>query len=148
MQCHRFVLIPLLVLWAQSQPEEPHAVVNGKQVSLSDVQGLMDDKMPPDMRNPDGLFHYYGFIDKLAAKAEAAKLAEKSPYKEQLELARKQILAIAELNEVCNNTPIPDADVEAYFTKHKADYAMAKVQALLIPQKGSTEEALAKAREL
>src|SRR5579872_5588168 len=92
-------LLILAAAGAYGQADEPHAVVNGKPVSMSDLEGLVG-AMPPQLRgNPEELFRYYGVLDRLAAKAEAAKLFEQSPYKEQLELQRKQVMAQAQMNQ-------------------------------------------------
>src|SRR4051812_18725351 len=95
----RSTILPLLaataLLCAQTATD-PKAVVNGKTVAVSDIDSLLGDA-PPEARtkllgNPDELFRYYGFIDKMADMAEKDKLFEMSPYKEQLETERKKIL--------------------------------------------------------
>jgi peptidyl-prolyl cis-trans isomerase C len=128
--------LPLLILavfGAHAQTDEPRAVVNGKTVALSDLEGMFGS-LPPQLRsNPEQIFRYYGFLDRMAAKGETDKLFEQSPYKEQLELARKQVLAQAEMQEFDKNLDIPDAELKQYYDTHKDDFATAKVQSLPIP---------------
>lgn len=151
MKLRRCLLLPILAaLSAHAQPGEPHAVVNGKPVALSDLEGLFGS-LPPQLRsNPEQIFRYYGFLDRMASKGEADKLFEQSPYKEQLELARKQVLAQAEMQEFDKNLDIPETELKAYYDMHKDDFATAGVQSLLIPIKAREEEAAAtaKARQL
>ena len=56
---------------ASAQTDEPHAIVDGKPVSLSDVQALMGSMPPQLQKNADELFRYYGFLNRMAAKGEA-----------------------------------------------------------------------------
>jgi parvulin-like peptidyl-prolyl isomerase len=145
-----FVLLFLAAFWAQAQPDEPRAVVNGKPVSLSELEPLFGS-LPPELRsNPEQIFLYYGFLDRMAAKGEAAKLFEQSPYKEQILLARKQVLAQAAMDQFTNDLDISDAELKEYYEKHKDDFSIATVQSLLIPVKSREEEAgaAAKARQL
>ena len=98
------------------------AVVNGKSVSLNDLQPLVGG-LPQQLRDqPTEVFRYYGLIDRLAARAEADKLDERSPYKEQLELQRKQILAQAAADQFFKEVVIPEADLKKFYEEHKADY--------------------------
>lgn len=86
----------------------------------------------------------------MASKGESEKLFEQSPYKEKLELARKQVLADAVMEQFDKNLDIPDAELKEYYEKHKDDFAVAAVQSLLVPTKSKEEEAAAtaKARQL
>jgi hypothetical protein len=121
-------LVLISAAWAQTQDSDPHAVVNGKPVSLSEIEGLVG-AMPPQLRgNPEQLFRYYGFIERLAAKAEAAKLFEQSPYKDQLELQRKQVMAQAQMDQFYKDVAISDGEVKEYYEKHKDDFAVAEVE--------------------
>jgi foldase protein PrsA len=140
MQVSRCMLLLIsAALCAQAQS----AVVNGKSVSLSDVQRLMG-AMPPELRgNPEEIYRYYGFIDRLAAKAESDKLAEQSPYKEQLELQRKQLLAQAEMDQFYQHQDISDDELKKYYEEHKDNFVTAGGEYLLIPVKSRDEAAAA-----
>jgi len=141
-----FFILTIVVLGAYTQPNEPRAVVNGKTVSLSYLEPLYGS-IPPQMRNnPEFIFRTYGFLDRMAAKGEASKLYEQSPYKEKLELDRKQILAQAVTDQFFNNLDIPDAELKEYFDKHPGDFDTASVQSLLIPTSSKEEEAAATAK--
>ncbi len=115
-------------------------------MSLSDLESLYGS-LPPQIRNsPEAIFRYYGFLDKMAAKGEASKLYELSPYKEKLDAFRKQTLAEAVMQQFVNDVDIPDEEIKGYFDKHKGDFDIAKVQALLIPISSPAEEASATAK--
>ena len=118
----------------------------GKTVSLSDLESLYGN-LPPQIRNsPEAIFRYYGFLDKMAAKGEANKLYEQSPYKEKLEAFRKQTLAEGVMQQFVNDVDISETELKDYFDKHKGEFDIAKVQALLIPINSKAEEASATAK--
>jgi parvulin-like peptidyl-prolyl isomerase len=145
-----FLIFMFAVSGAYAQATEPRAVVNGKTVFLSDLEGLYG-QLPPELRNnPDQMFRYYGFLDLMAAKGEAARLYDQSPYKERLALIRKQILAEAVMQRFENDLDISDAEVKEYYEKHKTEFDVAAVQALLVPIKSKEDApaATAKAQQI
>ncbi|MDR3700131.1 MAG: peptidylprolyl isomerase [Candidatus Sulfopaludibacter sp.] len=145
-----FLILTLAASGAYAQANEPRAVVNGKTVFLSELEGLYG-QLPPELQNnPEQMFRYYGFLDLMAAKGEAAKLYDQSPYKERLALFRKQTLAEAAMQEFENNLDITDAEVKEYYEKHKSEFDVAAVQALLVPIKSKEDvpAATAKAQQI
>ena len=145
-----FLILVFAVFAAYGQPNDPRALVNGKTVFLSDLEGLYGQLPPELQKNPEQMFRYYGFLDLMAAKGEAAKLYDQSPYKERLALFRKQMLAEAVMQQFENNLEITDADVKEYYQKHEREFDVATVQALMVPIKAKDDApaATAKAQQI
>src|SRR4051794_31844588 len=82
-----------------SAEDAPTATVNGKPVTKAELDAIL--KLAPVelqavlAKDPNALLQYYGLVDRVSEMAEKSKLAEQSPIKEQLLLARKQILTNA-----------------------------------------------------
>ena len=144
-----FLLFIFAVFAVHAQPDMPRAVVNGKNMSFSDVEPLVGTLPPELQKDPEQVFRTYGFLELMAAKGDAEKLYQISPYKEQLDLARKQLLAQAVMQEFYNKLDISDDEIKNYYEKHPDDYTTASVQSLLVPMKSKEEEtdAVAKARD-
>jgi len=146
------LLLAACTLCAQGLPEN-HAIVNGKPVTMSQLESLLGPA-PPELRtkvmqNPDELFQYYGFMDRLAALAEAAKLEEESPYKEQIELSRKQVLAQAAMENYYKSQKISPADERQYYDQHPDAFTFASVKAIYVPSlSGAADGARKEAADL
>ena len=82
----------------------------------------------------------------MADIAEQGKLAELSPYKEQLEMSRKSVLATAEMAEHEKGTQVPTAELEKYYEAHKDAFTTAYVTVVQVPIKNEAESAAAKAK--
>lgn len=144
-----FLLLILAVIALHTQPDMPRAVVNGKNMTLADVEPLVG-KLPAELqKSPEMVFRTYGFMDLMAAKGEEEKLDQLSPYKEQLDLARKQLLADAAMQHYYNTLDISDDEIKSYYDKHPDDYTTASVSSLLVPLKSKEDQAAAieKARD-
>jgi foldase protein PrsA len=131
-------------------PEKPRGVVDGKPVSQAELETLIN-LVPEQQRaaissSPEELLRYYGFVVRMATLAEKAKLAEQSPYKEQLELGRKTVLAVAEMEQYAKNLNITNAEVDKFYEDHKADFTTADVTVVQVPIKNDAEADAAKAK--
>src|SRR5207247_2363350 len=69
-------------------------------------------------------------------EADKAKLLEKSPYKEQYEALRLQLLSNARVNEENNSFPVTPEAIDAYYKQHSAQYEQAKIKAIYLPYAG------------
>ncbi len=124
----------------------PRAQVNGKMMAFSDVEPLMGTLPPGASRDPEAVFRTYGFLDLMATKGETEKLYNLSPFKEQLDMARKQILAQAVMQRFYDTVEITDEEIKAYWEKHKDEYATAGVQCMMIPARSKEEQAAAEGK--
>jgi parvulin-like peptidyl-prolyl isomerase len=126
-------------LWAQNPALDPTkvvAVIAGKNITVADVEKMLAAFNPQDLQmfqaNPQlALSQYFLFIH-LADEADQAKLLEKSPYKEQFELLKIQLLRQARLNEENNNFPVTPEMLESYYKQHSAQYEQAKIKLIQI----------------
>jgi parvulin-like peptidyl-prolyl isomerase len=132
-------------------PDPVRGMVDGKRVTQAELETLLN--LVPDQAqrtalsaNPDELLRYYGFVVRMAAMAEKAKLEEMSPYKEQLELGRKTVLAVAQMEQYARNLNISNAEVEKYYEDHQPDFTVANVTVVQIPIKNDAEADAAKAK--
>lgn len=114
-----------------------NATVNGKAVSQAELDAILKlapaELQPVLTRDPAELLRYYGLVDRLAEIGEKAKLAEESPTKEQIALARKQILATAASDRYFIDHPLKPEDEQRFYDEHKDEYTSALVKALCVP---------------
>jgi PPIC-type PPIASE domain len=130
--------------------QERHPIVNGKPVSESELAAVL--KLAPAelssvlSKNPDELLRYYGLVDRLAGLAEKANLPSGSPLKEQIELARKQLLATAISDRYFSDHPVTPEDELQFYAAHKDEYTAALVKGLCVPVESSGKAADARAK--
>jgi parvulin-like peptidyl-prolyl isomerase len=133
------------MVWAQ---EMVRGTVDGKPVTQAQLEALIG-QIPEQQKNaisgnPEELLRYYGFISRLAEMAEKAKLFEQSPYKEQLDLHRKTVLAAAMASEHGKDLNVSTADVEKYYEEHKDSFTTANITVVQVPVKNEADAAPAK----
>ena len=131
----------LALLFAAALHAQTVAIVNGKAVDEAELQAFkatLPPQMAPVMKSSDSLLRYYGFVSRMADLAEKAGLADKSPYKEQLALVRKQVLSQAMAVEYGRDIPITPADEQNFYDSHKDLFLLADVTAVRVPEKPAT----------
>jgi parvulin-like peptidyl-prolyl isomerase len=134
--------------------QQRQAIVNGKPVTEAELTAVL--KLAPAelsavlSKKPDELLRYYGLVDRLAGLAEKANLAAESPFKEQLELARKQLLATAISDRYFTDHPVTPEEEQQFYSAHKDGYTSALVKGICVPIESAAKaaEASAKAEEL
>jgi parvulin-like peptidyl-prolyl isomerase len=145
------LLAPLLALCASAQtPDLTRGTVDGKPVNQAQLEALIN-LVPEQARagiatNQEELLRYYGFVTRMAEIAEKDNLAQLSPYKEQLELGRKTVLAVAAMSEHSKQLGITDAEVEKYYNDHLDAFTSATVTVVQVPVKSTAEAAAAQAK--
>jgi len=82
----------------------------------------------------------------LAEEAEKNHYDQQSPIKEQLEIARWQILALVEINDLQNKTPVKLEEQEKYYADHPQEFQESKVKVIKIAFGKDRTEAEAKER--
>jgi len=150
MHLKRFLLTATLAvpLWAQAPAIDPTKVVAtiaGKDITVADVEKMLSAFNPQDLQmfqaNPQlALSQYFLFIH-LADEGDKARLLEKSPYKEQFELLKIQLLRQARLNEENNSFPVTPEMLESYYKQHSAQYEQAKIKVIQISFAGQVVSA-------
>src|SRR6185295_1988001 len=145
MHLKRFLLAATLSipLWAQAPDIDQTkvvATVAGKDITVADMEKMLAAFNAQDLQmfqaNPQlALSKYFLFIH-LAEEGEKAKLLEKSPYKEQFELIKIQLLRNARLNEENNSFRVTPEMLESYYKAHSAEYEQARIKAIQITFSG------------
>jgi parvulin-like peptidyl-prolyl isomerase len=133
-------------LWAQAPAADPAAgkvvaTVAGKDITAADVQKMLSllnaQEVQRFYQDPQFILSGYFLFLHLAEEGEKEKLLEKSPYKEQFEVLKQQILRNAKVNEENNTFPIPPEMVDSYYRAHSAQYEQAKIKVIYIPYAGT-----------
>jgi hypothetical protein len=106
--------------------------------------------------DPPGAARWWCGMQSIARMAEADKLDQQSPTKEQLEVLRIFALAQAEMNIKLNTELVEQSEIEKYYEDHKEQYKQVRVKAIYIAfgdaagakQSRTEEQAKEKATEL
>jgi hypothetical protein len=141
---HKVAILMALAapMWAQDMVR---GTVDGKQVTQAQLEALINlvpaEQRGPLSADPQEMLRFYGFVMRMSEIAEKEKLAEQSPYKEQLELGRKFVMAMAEMAEHGKGSMPSTADVEKYYEAHKDAYTTIFVTVAEVPIKNASEVA-------
>jgi peptidyl-prolyl cis-trans isomerase C len=112
---------------------------NGKKYTAAEVDHLIQ-LLPAQYQGPARsqpqaaaqLLTQILFFQRLAEEATKDELDKRSPYKEQMELARTQILANAEVMIHKNSIIVKEEDREKYYKEHPDRFQEAKVRVILV----------------
>ena len=121
-------------------PKKVVATIAGKDITVADIEKMTARFSPQDVQayqqNPQYILsQYFLFID-MAEEAEKRNLLDKSPYKEQFEGLKLQLLRNARVNEENNTFPVSPEMIDAYYKAHSAQYEQAKIKVIYIPFAG------------
>lgn len=112
---------------------------NGKKYTAAEVEHLIlllpAQYQGPARSQPQAaaqLLTQMLFFQRLAEEATKDELDKRSPYKEQMEFARTQILANAEVMIHKNSIVVKEEDREKYYKEHPDRFQEAKVRAILV----------------
>lgn len=134
---------------AQQDPNRIVATIDGKQITAQQAMAMLKE-LPEEQRrqasNLSALLQQLYVIDQFSGQAEKMKLDQESPWKEQLQLNHKEVLAQAYLNQIGKNGAGPSsADPQQYYNTHPEDFEQVKLSGILIafnppgtPTSGST----------
>ena len=111
------------------------ATVDGKSVTAGDIQKILDST--PALaagykQNPSLALEEYFVVRHLSDEATKDKLDQESPWKEQLEIARAQVLANAMANHERDGFPVSAAMMDDYYKRNAARYQQAKIKVIMI----------------
>lgn len=116
-------------------PDTVVAEVNGKKYTAADLDKLIA-MLPPQYQGvarmrPQMLSQLF-LMQKLAEDAQKAGLDQKSPFKEQLEMQRIQVLSTAELSNVANTMRVDGDDEHKYYQDNVDKFKQVKVRVIYI----------------
>jgi peptidyl-prolyl cis-trans isomerase C len=122
---------------AQQDPNRVVATIAGKQITAREALDLLKPLSPQDRRRyeanlPDLVQRIY-MQDQLADQAAKLNLDQQSPWKEQLQMTRANILTQAYLNKIANSaTATPADDPKQYYDSHPNDFDQFKLSGIFI----------------
>ncbi len=110
---------------------------DGKKLTYGEVQRFMSI-LPPQqqqgaLRNRKELVEKYLLMRRLSEMAEQEKLVETSPYKEQLETLRMNILMNAEINKVVNGFTVAPEEAQNFYDQNKSRFEQINLKLIYIP---------------
>jgi len=140
----KLILASLSVsLWAQAPAADPAKVVAtiaGRDITVAEIQQMLAKFSPQDIQmfqqDPQNILSQYFLFVHLAEEGEKANLLAKSPYKEQYEALRTQLLRNARLDDENNTFVVTSEAIDSYYQQHSAQYNQAKVKVIYIPYAG------------
>ena len=119
---------------AEQTPDKVVATIGGKQITAKQAADLLKPLGPEDRRrlesNLPNLVQQIYAQTQIAKEAEGMKLGEQSPWKEQLEIGRANILTKAYLAKMSEGGG--GQDPKAYFDAHPADFDQIKLSGILV----------------
>jgi peptidyl-prolyl cis-trans isomerase C len=117
------------------------ATVDGRQVTagmlLYFLQAYPQQVQQQALSNPVDFIKNFAVAMRIAREGEQEKLDQQSPYKEQIEAARMQVLYLAEADRKNNSIQISPEDIQKLYDSSEDRYTQAKVKAIYV--KFSTE---------
>jgi parvulin-like peptidyl-prolyl isomerase len=120
---------------AKEQPTKVVATINGKQITAQQAADLMSSLSAQDRKkfenNLPGLLQQLYMEDQIAAAAAKENLDQKPPYKQQLQMARANILTQAYLANLANNPAAAD-QAKQYYDGHTGDFDQVKLSGIVV----------------
>ncbi len=116
-------------------PDTVVATVDGKKLTAAEVDKLvanLPSQFQQNARTQPQMLGQLFLYQKLAADAEKAGVDKQSPYREQLEFGRMQLLAQAQLTTYSNTLTVTDEEQEKYYKDNAEKYKEAKVRVIYI----------------
>lgn len=138
----KFLLIAALstALFAQtSSPDAVVATIDGHKLTVAELQNLLDNS-PPQFsqifhQDPVSALAQVWVLRYLADEAEKLKLAEQSPWKEQLQIQRRDLMANAMNYYERNHYQVPTGQVNQFYEQNKSHFEQVKVRDIKISYK-------------
>ncbi len=162
-----FVFLLCRVAFAQAMPPPPPvpapspesakvpddtvvATVNGEKITAGEIRRYMSLVGSAQQRiftmNPESAVQQLWIQKYLADQAEKHHFDQRYPTKEQLEIARQQILALVEINDLQNNVPVSLEEQEKYYSDHPQEFQESKVRVIKVAFGKERSEAEAKTK--
>lgn len=127
---------PPPLLQSPPGPDTVVATVAGVKVTVSDVQKMLASATPQAVQmfqtNPQEAIKQIFLMRHLAEEGEKAKLADQSPYKEQLEFMRANLLAGLMYNKERDSYPVTGEQIEDFYNHNQSRWEQAKIKIIFI----------------
>ncbi len=113
------------------------AKLNGREVTAGEIKfsllGATNRVRENFLKDRKEFLKQYAMSLRLVEIAEEQGLDKKTPYREQLEWVRTNILSQARMNEYSDGINIGTKEEREYYAAHKDEYTRAKVKVIYIP---------------
>jgi peptidyl-prolyl cis-trans isomerase C len=128
-------------------PDTVVAEINGKKYTAGELDKMISI-LPPQYQqaahSQTQILSQVFLMQRLAEEGAKAGLDQKSPFKEQLEMSRIQVLSTAELSDVQNTMKITQADEEKYYQNNPSKFKEVKIRVIYVafnptPGKAATD---------
>jgi len=121
----------------QQDPNHVVATIDGKQITAKQAMDMLKALSPEERqrfdKNLSQVVQQIYMSQQLAEEAAKLHLDDQSPWKEQLQLMRSQVLARAYLTNLSKNSSSgPAQDPQQYYTAHPAEFDQVKLSGILI----------------
>ncbi len=123
---------------AQQDPKRIVATIDGKQITAQQAVDMMKPVRPEDRKRFEGnlsvLVQQLYMQREFADEAAKLNLDQQSPWKEQLQMARANILAQAYINRVSNTSTAaaPTGDPKQYYDAHPDEFDQVKLSGIFV----------------
>ncbi|MGH9721393.1 MAG: peptidylprolyl isomerase [Bryobacteraceae bacterium] len=133
------ILCTVFALCAFAQPVDPTTVVakiGGRDVTAGELQGLLrslpQQSQQNFLRDGKGFLHQIALMKKMSELAEASKLQEMSPYKEQIAFNRMFVLFNAQSSDMFNQIVVTGEDQQKFYEQNTDRYSQARVKVIYL----------------
>lgn len=135
------------LLGSAAVPEAPGRVVaevDGRKITAGELHRFFLS-LPPQMQEKyvqdrKDFVLRYALIRKFADMALADKLDQKFPFKEQLEIARMNILMEAKLSDFAQSAKITDEQIDREYKLHGSEYRQLRLRGIHILKTAPTSK--------
>ena len=121
---------------AQQDPNRVVATIAGKPLTAKQALELLKPLPPQDRKrfeaNLQGLLQQLYMETQIADEATKMNLDQQSPWKEQLTLARANILTQAYIDKMAKGSGSTPPDPKQYYDAHAADFDQVKISGILV----------------
>src|SRR5437868_3300155 len=123
---------------AQQDPKRIVATIDGKQITAQQALEMIKPVRPEDRKRFEGnlstLVQQLYMQKEFADEAAKLNLDQQSPWKEQLQMARANILAQAYINRVTNTSAAaaPAEDPKQYYDAHPEEFDQVKLSGIFV----------------
>jgi peptidyl-prolyl cis-trans isomerase C len=116
-------------------PDTVVAEVDGKKITAAEMDKIIGSFPPANqqvLRSRPQLLNNVFVMRRLMEDAEKAGLDKQSPYKEQIDAYRLQLLSNAEANTVNNTTPVSEEEQRKYYKDNPDKFKEVKVRVIYL----------------
>ncbi|MBC7925022.1 MAG: hypothetical protein H7039_05125, partial [Bryobacteraceae bacterium] len=136
---------PTTAALVENTPETVIAVVNGRNFTVGDLQKMLPS-LPQQLKQlvatqPKTALEQYALGESLSREAEKLKLQDTSPYREELENVRRQVLSQAAIRQRASQIQIDPAEISKHYEANQADFRQAQVRIIFV-SRGTFTQAL------